>query len=246
MRDLLKGYFGFTNEEIRVVADFRATKGNIMYRLDEMATAAKAGDTLIFHFSGHGSQIRDRDGDELKDHMDEVLCPYDCGWDSNFIVDDELRVILNKVPSGVHIEVLLDCCFAGTGTKAMSKGLPQLPDGPKQRFAAPPLDIVFRSDGDEDDLPLIRIKGKPTETNANHILWASCKESQYAADGFLSGAYHGAFTFWFCRHIRRAGGGISRATLLTRIRNSLKRYGYDQTPQLESDKAETKELVFQD
>jgi Caspase domain len=30
-------------------------------------------DKLLFHFSGHGSQIRDRDGDELKDQLDEII-----------------------------------------------------------------------------------------------------------------------------------------------------------------------------
>ena len=56
-----------------------------------MVKSAVKGDFLIFQFSGHGSQIRDREGDELSDHMDELICPYDMNWDDGFITDDILR-----------------------------------------------------------------------------------------------------------------------------------------------------------
>ena len=47
---------------------------------------------ILFHFSGHGSQIRDRDGDELKDHLDEIICPHDMDWDGTYIVDDDRTI----------------------------------------------------------------------------------------------------------------------------------------------------------
>src|SRR5512133_2285422 len=77
MRHMLLTYFGFTVEEIRVVVDERATKNAIIERLEWLAEGARPGGRLVFHYSGHGSQIRDRHGDELKDRMDEILCPYD-------------------------------------------------------------------------------------------------------------------------------------------------------------------------
>lgn len=54
MRSVLKTYFGFTNSDIRVVADDRATKQNILNRLSKLTDMSKAGDLLVFHFSGHG------------------------------------------------------------------------------------------------------------------------------------------------------------------------------------------------
>lgn len=65
-----------------------------MIRLGWFTKNAKAGDYLVFHYSGHGSQIRDRDGDELNDNMDELICPYDIGWDDTFITDDDLNKAL--------------------------------------------------------------------------------------------------------------------------------------------------------
>ena len=82
MRDILKTHLGFTNKDIRVLVDRRATRANILKRLRWMVDGAKPGDFLVFHFSGHGSQIRDRDGDELQDQMDELICPWDMNWDS--------------------------------------------------------------------------------------------------------------------------------------------------------------------
>lgn len=85
IRDILLKYYGFSISSIRVLTDDRATKKAIMDRLNWLVKDAKAGDKLLFHFSGHGSQIRDRDGDELKDHLDEIICPHDMDWDGTYI-----------------------------------------------------------------------------------------------------------------------------------------------------------------
>src|SRR3990172_4884819 len=69
IRYILIKYLGFKVKDIRALVDARATKKGIMDRLEWLVRDAKAGDRLLFHFSGHGSQIRDRDGDELKDHL---------------------------------------------------------------------------------------------------------------------------------------------------------------------------------
>lgn len=95
VRNVLLKYFGFTTKDIRVVVDERATKKNIISRLNWLVDKTKAGDSLLFHYSGHGSQVVDRDGDELKDKMDEIICPHDMDWDRNFITDDELNSIFN-------------------------------------------------------------------------------------------------------------------------------------------------------
>ena len=97
MRNILKTYLGFKNEDIRVLVDRRASKANILHRLRLMVDEAKAGDFLVFHFSGHGSQIRDRDGDELRDQMDELICPWDMNWDNGFITDDMLYEIFSQL-----------------------------------------------------------------------------------------------------------------------------------------------------
>ena len=100
VRDVLLKYFGFKVKDIRVLADDRATRAGILKRLEWLVKKATAGDRLLFHFSGHGSQIRDRNGDELKDRMDEILCPHDMDWDGSYIMDDDLEALFSGLPEG--------------------------------------------------------------------------------------------------------------------------------------------------
>jgi len=74
IRDILINYFGFDPDNVRVITDSRATKFNILERLSWLLNGNKDGDEIVFHYSGHGSQIRDRNGDELNDGLDEILC----------------------------------------------------------------------------------------------------------------------------------------------------------------------------
>lgn len=238
MRNILRTYLGFTNKEIRVLTDKRATKENIIHRLKYMVAGAKNGDYLVFHFSGHGSQIRDRDGDELKDRLDELICPYDMNWDDGFITDDHLNAIFKKLPAKVLLEVFLDCCHSGSGLRDIGLGRPAElgPEYPTiDRYLQPPVDIDCRSEGEEDDLKTAKgFKAKNPGT-VSHTLWAGCMSNQTSADAYIDDAYNGAFTYYFCRHMRDTGGNVSRKDLLTRIRASLRHEGFSQIPQLEGE-----------
>ena len=133
--------------------------------------------------------------------------------------------------AGVHLEVLLDSCHSGTGTREAA-ALACLPreHAIKQRFLIPPVDILCRQ-ADGDDLKLQKV-GR-ADNPQTHVLFAGCKDNQTSADAFISGAYNGAFTYYFCKTLRDAQGAINRAELLKRMRASLKHEGYDQIPQLE-------------
>jgi hypothetical protein len=234
IRDILLKYYGFTVKQIRVVVDARATKKAILERLRWLVKDARADDRLLFHFSGHGSQIRDRNGDELKDQLDEILCPHDMDWDGTYIVDDELKQIFAKVAKGVRVDVLLDCCHSGTGTReAQAFALLHADEQTPQiipRYLVPPVDILCRQ-LDEDELPAVQMlnAGVP----GSHALFTGCRENQTSADAWISGGYNGAFTYYLCKHIRATQGSITRSDLHKRLRASLRHEGYDQVPQLE-------------
>lgn len=244
VRDSLLKFFGFKIEEIRVVTDERATKMAIMERLNWLVKGAKSGDRLLFHFSGHGSQVRDRDGDELKDKLDEIICPHDMSWNGTYIVDDDLNKVFSGLPKGVFLEVLLDSCHSGTGTRellALERQPPELSFKP--RFLLPPADILCRVD---DELPvqhlfngLWSLNPSPKATNAlpEYLsLFSGCRDNQTSADAQIAGKYNGAFTYYFCKHLRDVKGIIPRGELLKRVRASLKHEEFDQVPQLEASK----------
>jgi hypothetical protein len=239
MRDILRNYLGFKNAEIRVLTDDRATKAGIIERLNWLVAGAKAGDFLVFHYSGHGSQIRDRDGDELSDGMDELICPHDFDWNGSYITDDDLNALFKALPKGVLLEVILDSCHSGTALRDINFGRPDAlgpqvgPAASVPRYLPPPIDIVCRHEGEEDTLKPVKLFDSVRGAAVQHILWAGCRSDQTSADAFIDNSYNGAFTYYFCHHMRRSNGQLTRSELLSRIRASLRHGSYSQVPQLE-------------
>jgi metacaspase-1 len=256
--DVLVKYFGFTPADITLLSNKRATKTAILDGLKALLLKSGAGDTLVFHYSGHGSQVRDTEGDELDDGQDEIICPSDFNWDTGFIKDDDFATLFADLKKGVHLEVILDSCHSGTGTREIildRRSLSRLPAGGideyslwnsvhciRPRYLTPPADIALRADeifGKE--LPVRRLaRAEPM----NHVLWAACKSDQYSADADVGGQPGGAFTYFFCRHIRDTQGKITRDQLLKLVRASLKYEGFDQVPQLECAAKEKTAAIF--
>jgi hypothetical protein len=245
--DVLVKHFGFVSTDIAMLSNKRATKKAILDGLKGLIGPCAPGDTLVFQYSGHGSQVRDTEGDELEDGKDEIICPWDFDWDGTFIKDDDLASLFADMKKGVQLEVILDSCHSGTGTREMildRSSLRGMPAGMgleqdlwssrfciRPRYLTPPADIALRADeifGEE--LPLRKF-GRLA--GLNHVLWAACRSDQYSADADIGGKPGGAFSYFFCKHIRDTEGKINRSDLLKRIRASLKHEGFSQVPQLE-------------
>ena len=98
-----------------------------MEALNNLAKKASLDDVVYIHFSGHGQQITDLDGDE-PDGYDEAWIPYDACKDysgkykgQNHIVDDELYDFLNQLRAKIgdkgKIIVVSDACHSGSGSR---------------------------------------------------------------------------------------------------------------------------------
>lgn len=240
IRNILKTYLGFRNEDIRMLTDERATKANILQRLEWMVDLARPGDFMVFYFAGHGSQVLDRDGDELFDQMDEILCPYDMNWDNGFILDDDLGRIFGRLNGRENVlaEVIIDSCHSGTVLRSLDWNDPCIDPGInpcdveyRDRFLQPPADIVSRFEGDVYPL---RSLATLVSDMKNQILWTASREDQKSAEDFFDGRPAGVFTYFFCKHIRDTGGDITRQELLERIQSSMKFHHYSQIPQIET------------
>lgn len=256
--DVLVKYFGFSPSDMRLLADGRATRKAILEGLESLISHAAAGDALVFHYSGHGSQVADTDGDEPADRKDEIICPYDFDWNGTWISDDDLANIFGDLARGASLEVILDSCHSGTGTREIvldSTTLARLPPGPlsagslwssphciRPRFLAPPADVALRAD--QVFGTVLPVRRFARTEKMNHVLWAACRDSQYSADASVGGKPGGAFTYFFCKHLRDTGGRISRSDLLKRVRASLVHEGFSQVPQLECPEAAGKAEAF--
>lgn len=119
MRFLLINKFQFPSESIIMLTEEETdpykipNKHNIRMALFWLVNGCQPGDSLVFHYSGHGSRQRNYNGDEV-DGYDETLCPLDFET-QGMIVDDEINAtIVRPLPRGVKLHAIIDSCHSGT------------------------------------------------------------------------------------------------------------------------------------
>ncbi|KAJ3290209.1 Ca(2+)-dependent cysteine protease [Rhizoclosmatium sp. JEL0117] len=89
------------------------TRQNILNAMHWLVASAQPGDRLFFHYSGHGGQKADQDGDEA-DGFDETIFPVDHER-AGMIIDDEMhRIMCQSLPQGAYLFAIFDCCHSGT------------------------------------------------------------------------------------------------------------------------------------
>ena len=94
---------------------FQPTRENIIRAMHWLVEGAQEGDSLFFHYSGHGGTQKDdaQESDEA-DGQDETLIPVDYKT-NGVIVDDEIhRILVAPLPRGVRITAITDCCHSGS------------------------------------------------------------------------------------------------------------------------------------
>ena len=66
-------------------------------------SGAQPNDSLFFLYSGHGSDKRDDDGDEV-DGNDETICPVDYKSEGDIIDDEMNQILVQRLPKGARFE----------------------------------------------------------------------------------------------------------------------------------------------
>ncbi len=243
-----------TPGSMRILTDGRATRANILSGLSWLLGRAAKDDVLVFYYSGHGSWAADTNGDEI-DKKDETICPHDYAT-AGMIKDDDLRKAFGGLPAGVNLDVILDSCHSGSGTRELAA----MAAAPEElqvtvRFIDPPLDYGYFLEAN----PTIRVQGllKPTPEEQDrgtreivlvpgltHVLWAGCRDYELSGEGSIGGSVRGFFTYCFCKVLRNAGVNITRARVDALVAADLAKMGVSQHPQLEGTRAALNERVF--
>ena len=119
MSTYLNQNFGYAREDMVILTDdqqnpmSQPTKANLLRAMHWLVKDARQNDSLFFHYSGHGGQTPDLDGDE-EDGYDEVIYPVDFRTQGH-IVDDELhRIMVKTLPPGVRLTAIFDSCHSGS------------------------------------------------------------------------------------------------------------------------------------
>lgn len=120
--ELIQQKYGFQRGEIKLLLGAQATAGNIIAEFRRwLIEGTQPGDRVFFHYSGHGSRVKDLNGDEA-DGYDETLAPYDVTLSGeNMINDDELGELIAQL-SGRLAVLVFDSCHSGTISRAVGGG----------------------------------------------------------------------------------------------------------------------------
>ena len=123
---------GVTQAQMHILAN--PNKARIQRKFRELSRLLTPADSLLFYFSGHGTQIIDKlgtfPGDEAKgrypDRNDEALLPVDADLASpqTYLLDDELNTLLQELPTR-QVVCIIDTCYSGDILREIRLGRPK-------------------------------------------------------------------------------------------------------------------------
>ena len=170
--------------------------------------------TAIIHYSGHGTQMLDDNGDETADGLDEAIVPGDARR-TGCVRDDELLTWLRAFHPGTTVFVVTDCCHSGS--------VLDLP------YAYDDNGLSVRSGG------AVRPAGWP-----KIVCLSGCRDEQVSLDvwdparGRMQGAMTAALldVLYRCATVSARAQPTPLVDLWTALRTALRAGGYAQRPVL--------------
>lgn len=199
-------------KNVRLITDktsVKPSKAAILEGIQWLVKDLKSGQTVYLHYSGHGTRVRDINGDE-RSGADSCICPYN-GNVLELITDDELRAYLvNQIPKGCKCVVVIDSCNSGTA-----------------------LDLRYTWKTSEPGKLSFDQDSSYAKTNGNVMFLSGCRDDQYAmdtVDAFGNGI--GALTNALLITWKTYGTNLKLKHLLWDVRKYLKENGYQQIPQI--------------
>ncbi|KAJ9473404.1 Metacaspase-1 [Diplonema papillatum] len=209
------------------------TKENIIIGLRSLLSEVEDshGNALWLHFSGHGSQVKDKSVDG---GLDETICPL--GFDrepGGMITGRELREeFLVRVPEGNRLLAVFDCCHSGT---VLDLPYYVINDDPTKGRAA------FAFVGDQ-------FSSRNDDVRCDALLLSGCADAEKSADVTDVGSAFvelqhletqgagGALTSALLHTFETKGTYISIGRVLASVTRALHEKGFPQVPQLSASK----------
>ncbi|MBQ9660085.1 MAG: caspase family protein [Bacteroidales bacterium] len=204
---------GFSMAETTILEDADATHDGIIAALRHLEQAAHPGDVIYIHFSCHGQQITDVDGDEAlrdpRNHFDEALVPYDAaiayGWNGyrgeHHLTDDQLNLHLAVIQRAVgrqgRVLLVADACHSGDIQRT-------------EEVEGTPIRGTF----DAFKLPLTGRSAQPVSTPDTWITLSACKEFQTNFEVTVNGIRYGRLTYAICQTLQP---GMSPEALISAV-----------------------------
>lgn len=189
----------------------QATRAAMLAAMQQLISTSTAGDSIIIQYAGHGTKVKDLDGDEV-DGTDEALVPFDFGTGS-FLIDDDIRNLMAAIPPGVNVTCFMDCCNSGTNTRIFGVTPETDLKGSRPRFLKMTPDwnaahVAFRAQMRAGPAPAGRTPGSMREIN-----FAACLPDQVAYETGGSGD----FTHRAVPILRDSAARLTNAAFLDKV-----------------------------
>ncbi|KAK4146616.1 uncharacterized protein C8A04DRAFT_25533 [Dichotomopilus funicola] len=246
--------FGYKREDMVILTDdqqnpmSQPTKQNILRAMHWLVKEARPNDSLFFHYSGHGGQTKDLDGDE-EDGYDEVIYPADFRQ-TGHITDDEMhRIMVQPLQAGVRLTAIFDSCHSGTALDLpyiySTQGILKEPNLAKEAGQGLLSAVSAYSRGDlggvANNIVGFFKKASSSEdayarsmavktSPADVVMFSGSKDNQTSADANIASQATGAMSWAFITALKK-NPQQSYVQLLNSIRDELQTR-YSQKPQL--------------
>lgn len=215
-----------------VLLDEGVTRAVLLGKMRELVDGAESGDRLFLSFSGHGTWVPDRDGDEA-DRRDEAICPTDMR-SAGVITDDTLYEVFSQAKRGVHLVFLADSCYSGSIQRFASALEPGGVEMPARlvRFLPP---AAWNDEGIAES-PVWRAaeaagpRGKPRRSA---LALSACSDTEVAFDAWFGTRPNGAYTYAALQALKGLPANATYRGWQRAIRELLPSVDYPQSPQLQ-------------
>ncbi|GIE87326.1 caspase family protein [Actinoplanes regularis] len=209
--------------KIEELHDAAATRAAVIDGIHRHLGRARRGDTALFWFSGHGSELRVPEGLQHLESgpmMQTLVCADSRTPGVPDLLDKELSLLLDEIAGrGAHVAVVLDSCHSEGASRdtALVRAVPSLRAKPVRPALLPELG------------------GRPYETvgrsTARHVALAAARRFEFALEMELDGQWRGVFSWALLRALNRLGPETYRE-LLVAARVDVEARSFNQVPRL--------------
>ncbi|MDH3503830.1 MAG: caspase family protein [Nitrospirota bacterium] len=208
VHQVLVSRYGFSEQDIHTVMDEAATREGMLAAFNRIVKEAGPNDVVYIHYSGHGSQVQDLNGDEPDDQLDETIVPADGRTEGvPDITDDELEEILSRLKTPKAV-VVLDSCHSGTATRGLEVRVRSVPKDNR---------VTLYKKGGVTTRAIVPVNLHP------YVLFSGAASHEEALDGPVDGRYHGFFTHSLFKSLQSAPMGASTSEIFSGAKQELKR-----------------------
>lgn len=232
-RELLVHRFGFNPSNVLTLTDSQATRENIETAfIEHLSNQAKAGDVVVFHFSGYGSQMMTNQTDSPLG-LSNSLVPVDSLPSQGAATDNDLLeetlILLLRSLSTTQVTTVLDTSY--TPVQNLLQGNLRVRSCPNPPAQHPnPGELAFQ------EQLLIRLKSSLEQIKSTQlpgIVLAAASPTQPATEVLWNGFSAGLFTYALTQYLWQASPATTVQISVSRAAGMVKQLaGKEQQPRL--------------